>query len=147
MSENPIPVRLEPGPAAASAAGDRRLRVLVVEDNILVRMRIVATLEAEPRLSVVGAAGTCVEGQALLIGLHPEVLVSDIGLPGTPEVRNGIELIAWAVKRDPRLRAIILTNYTDVAYRQAALRAGAAAFLDKSTEFSELPGVILSLSR
>ncbi len=147
MSENPIPVRIAPGPAAAPGPEDGRLRVLVVEDVILVRMRIVATLEAEPGLNVVGAAGTCVEAQALLIGLRPDVLVSDIGLPGTPEIRNGIELIAWSVRRDPRLRAIILTNYTDDAYQQAAIRAGAAAFLDKSTEFSKLPDVILSLSR
>lgn len=126
----------------AAGSGGPQLRVVIVEDVLIVRKRIATSLSAEPELVVVGEAGTCQEAQALLLESAADVLVCDIGLPGTPELRNGIELIAWALKRDPQLRAVVLTNYTDEAYRRASLRAGASAFLDKSTEFADLPEAI-----
>ena len=146
MSQSVISVadQVEASPKRAAAPP---LRVLVVEDMILVRKRIIATLAAERALAVVGEASSCAEAQALIVGAKPDVLVTDIGLPGTPEVRNGIELIAWALARDPRLRVVVLTNYSDEAYRRASLRAGASAFLDKSSEFTDLPAAILSATR
>ncbi len=123
------------------------IRVLVIEDVLLVRRRIAAALAVEPDLSVVGEAGTCGDAQTWLMQAQADVLVCDISLPGTPELRNGIDLIVWALRREPRLRVIVLTNYADEAYRRASLRAGASAFLDKSSEFAELPAAIRAAIR
>ncbi len=144
MNRNVVnsPVQSENWLERAARSGSPQLRVVVVEDVLIVRKRIASSLNAEPELVVVGEAGSCQEAQALLLELPVDVLVCDIGLPGTPELRNGIELIAWALKRDPQLRAVVLTNYTDEAYRRASLRAGASAFLDKSSEFADLPEAI-----
>jgi len=118
------------------------VRIFVVEDVRLVRRRIVAALMAEPGLLVVGEADSVKAAQETLELLAVDVLISDISLPGTPELRNGLELIRWAVNHDPELRAIVLTNYADKAYRQASQRVGAVAFLDKSSEFEKLTPTI-----
>lgn len=118
------------------------VRIFVVEDVRLVRRRIVAALMAEPGLLVVGEADSVKAAQETLESLAVDVLISDISLPGTPELRNGLELIRWAVNHDPELRAIVLTNYADEAYRQASQRVGAVAFLDKSSEFEKLTPTI-----
>lgn len=123
-------------------SASRPVRIFVVEDVRLVRRRIVSALMAEPGLLVVGEADSVKAAQDILTSLAVDVLISDISLPGTSELRNGLDLIKWAVNHDPELRAIVLTNYADEAYRQASKRVGAVAFLDKSSEFEKLTPTI-----
>lgn len=121
----------------------RPVRIFVVEDVQLVRRRIVSALNSEPGLTVVGEADSCGVAQSILPQVNVDVLVSDISLPGTPELRNGLDLIKWALHKIPHLRAIVLTNYADEAYRKASQQVGAMAFLDKSSEFEQLTPTIL----
>lgn len=120
----------------------RPVRIFVVEDVQLVRRRIVSALNSEPGLTVVGEADSCGVAQSILPTVKVDVLVSDISLPGTSELRNGLDLIKWALHQIPHLRVIVLTNYADEAYRQASQRVGAMAFLDKSSEFEQLTPTI-----
>ncbi|ETK33726.1 response regulator [Microbispora sp. ATCC PTA-5024] len=112
------------------------IRVLLVDDQTLIRAGFRALLDAEEDIEVVGDAGDGRQGVALA-GRHvPDVALVDVQMP----VMDGIEATRQ-IAADPRLagvRVVILTNYGLDEYVFAALRAGASGFLLKDTEPAEL---------
>ncbi|XKK39602.1 response regulator transcription factor [Nocardiopsis sp. ARC36] len=112
------------------------IRVLLADDQPLIRAGFAALLDSEPDIEVVGAAADGTEAVALTTRLVPDVVLMDVQMPGT----GGIEATR-GIAADPGLagvRVVILTNYALDAYVFEALRAGACGFLLKDTEPTEL---------
>ncbi len=70
------------------------------------------------------------------------VSILDIGILGPAELRDGIDVLKWIKRTLPNVYVVMLTNLNDPLYRERCLRAGAYAFLDKSSEFEKLPEII-----
>jgi DNA-binding NarL/FixJ family response regulator len=112
------------------------IRVLLVDDQALIRAGFRALLEAEDDIQVVAEAVDGAQAVELATRHRPDVALVDIQMP----VMNGIEATE-RIAADPELagvRVVILTNYGLDEYVYQALRAGAAGFLVKDTEPADL---------
>jgi len=110
------------------------IRVLLVDDQPLLRMGFRLVLEAQPDLTVVGEAGDGLEALRLVAGLAPDVVLMDVRMPGM----DGIEATQHISDRHRESRVLILTTFDLDEYAFAALRAGAAGFLLKNAQPAEL---------
>ena len=115
-----------PGPEGAP------IRVLIAEDQALLRTTLAALLEAEPGMSVVGLAEDGSRAVTLAAELRPDVVLMDIQMPGLTGIEATTRICA-----DPALaatRVLILTMFEIDDYVLGALRAGACGFLLKDTD-------------
>jgi len=124
------------------AAHPRRIGILLVDDQALLRMGFRLVLEAEDDLVVLGEApdGEVAVRQAL--ALRPDVVLMDVRMPRM----NGIEATARIVAALPGCRVIILTTFDLDEYAFAALHAGASGFLLKHALPAELTAAIRSVA-
>lgn len=106
------------------------IRVLVAEDQALLRASLAALLDAEPDLEVVGQAADGLEAVALATRLRPDVVLTDIRMP----VEDGIEATRRICAVLPDTRVLVLTMFEVDDYVLGALRAGASGFLLKDAE-------------
>jgi DNA-binding NarL/FixJ family response regulator len=112
------------------------IRVLVADDQALVRAGFRALLDARADIEVVGEAPDGREAVTLAIALRPDVVLMDIRMPGLDGLAATRQIAA-----DPRLagvRVVILTTFALDEYLFEALRAGASGFLVKDTEPADL---------
>ena len=112
------------------------IRVLLVDDQALLRAGFRALLDAQADMEVVGEAADGAEGVALARSAAPDVVLMDIRMPGM----DGLEATR-RIAEDPKLdevRIVILTTFELDEYVYEALRAGASGFLVKDTEPAEL---------
>ncbi|MFY1695860.1 MULTISPECIES: response regulator transcription factor [unclassified Solwaraspora] len=112
------------------------IRVLLVDDQVLVRAGFRALLAAEGDIEVVGEAGDGAQAVRLAGQTRPDVVLMDIRMPGVDGLTATRQIAA-----DPRLsevRIIVLTTFELDEYVGEALRAGAAGFLVKNTQPAEL---------
>jgi DNA-binding NarL/FixJ family response regulator len=123
-------------------AGRTPIRVLLVDDQALLRMGFRMILAAEDDIEVVGEAGDGETGVAQASALRPDVVLMDVRMPGT----NGIEATARIVAAHPSSRVVILTTFDLDEYAFAALRAGASGFLLKDAKPGELVGAIRAVA-
>jgi DNA-binding NarL/FixJ family response regulator len=101
--------------------------VLLVEDDAPTRTRLARVIETHPQLVLLGAAATCREARALFAAAHPQVLLTDLGLPdGT-----GIDLIREARQRWRDVLPLVITVFGDESHVVGALEAGALGYLLK----------------
>jgi DNA-binding NarL/FixJ family response regulator len=121
------------------------IRVMLVDDQTLVRAGFRSMLECEDDIDVVGEAGNGREGLQAIKDLRPDVVLMDIRMP----VVDGLEATGM-IAADPRLRdvkVIILTTFDLDDYVYAALRAGASGFLVKDTEPAEMIHAVRVVAR
>ena len=110
------------------------IRVLIVEDQTLMRQGLRTILELEPGLHVVGEAADGKEGIHAALDLRPDVVLMDIQMPRT----NGIEAIQAIRAVWPEARIVILTTFGRDEYVYQGVRAGAVGFLLKDTPADDL---------
>lgn len=119
------------------------IRVLIADDQPLVRDGLAAIIGADPDLELVGQAANGREAARLARELGPEVVVMDIRMP---EV-DGIEATRAILRRPgDRPRVLILTTYDVDAYVYEALRAGASGFLLKDAPRHQLLSAIRTIA-
>mgnify|MGYP000317147857 CR=1 FL=1 len=107
------------------------IRVLLVDDQPLVRMGLRALIASEPGMVVVGEATDGAEGVAAARSLAPDVVLMDIRMPGT----DGLQALrALTEDASPRTHVVMLTTFELDEYVFAALEAGAAGFLIKDAD-------------
>jgi DNA-binding NarL/FixJ family response regulator len=116
------------------------LRVVVADDQALVRAGFCGIVAATPGLAVVGEAGTGAEAVAVTRRTRPDVVLMDVRMPEL----DGIEATRQITRTpgDLGARVLILTTFDLDEYVYAALHAGASGFLLKSTEPAELVNAI-----
>lgn len=112
------------------------IRVLLADDQALVRAGFRAILDSAPDITVVDEATDGADAVRLAAEHHPDVILMDIRMPGTDGLEATRQLCADHDPGGPRI--IILTTYEADEYIYAALRAGASGFLVKDTEPTEL---------
>ncbi|MFB7026813.1 MULTISPECIES: response regulator [unclassified Streptomyces] len=107
------------------------IRVLVVDDQFLIRAGLVGLLKAAPHTEVVGEAVDGEEAVALAARLRPDVVLMDIRMPGGDGIDATARILAEAP--DPAPRVLILTTFDLDEYVYGALRVGASGFLLKDS--------------
>jgi DNA-binding NarL/FixJ family response regulator len=116
------------------------IRVLVADDQAVVRAGLVALLTAAPGLTVVGEAGNGHEAVSRVATARPEVVLMDVRMPGLSGLDATRRILATAP--DPPPRILVLTTFDLDEYVYEALRAGASGFLLKETEPARLLAAI-----
>ena len=119
------------------------LRVMVVDDQHLVRRGLALLLGTVDGVEVVAEAGGGAEAVALLARELPDVLLTDARMPGM----SGAELVAHCARTCPQLQVIVLTTFDDDDLVLGALDAGASGFLLKDTSPERLADAIVAAAR
>jgi DNA-binding NarL/FixJ family response regulator len=118
------------------------IRILLVDDQELLRMGFRMVLEAQPGMEVVGEAGDGREALALTRQLQPDVVLMDVRMPGM----DGVHATRVLVDGGSSARVIILTTFDLDEYAHAALRAGASGFLLKDAPTADLLSAIRAVA-
>jgi DNA-binding NarL/FixJ family response regulator len=121
------------------------LRVLLADDQVLIRSGFAALINSAPDLEVVGEAGDGAEAIRQATALRPDVVLMDIRMPGTDGLEAARTITGSAELADVRI--IVLTTFEADEYVLAALRSGASGFLGKSVEPDELLEAIRVVAR
>ena len=118
-------------------------RVLIADDQALVRVGLRKILEIEPDVEVAGEAGDGQDAVRLARDLRPDVVLMDIRMP----VLDGIEATRRITAADPAARVLILTTFGLDAYVYESLRAGASGFMLKDAPPEEIAGAVRIVAR
>jgi DNA-binding NarL/FixJ family response regulator len=116
----------------------RPLRVMIVDDHSVVRAGTRQVLETSEDIVVVGEAGSGDAALAQLGGLRPELVLMDVGLPGT----NGIDVARQMMASDPDIRVVILSASDDDECVRRAIDVGVSGYLLKTIPRDELIGAV-----
>jgi DNA-binding NarL/FixJ family response regulator len=119
------------------------IRVLLVDDQHLIRLGFRLVLDAEADIEVVGEAADGVEALRLTASLMPDVILMDVRMPNL----DGIAATERIVQTHPDARILILTTFDLDEYAFAALRAGASGFLLKDAHGPELVAAVRAVYR
>ena len=124
-----------------TATPTRPIRVLLVDDQDLVRYGLRLVLEAQPDIEVVAEASDGADALRAARGHAPDVVLMDVRMPGM----DGIEATRQLTAAHPKTRVLVLTTYDLDEFAFGALQAGAAGFLLKNTRPDELVGAVRSV--
>lgn len=114
------------------------IRVVIAEDQSMVRGALAALLALEPDIDIVGEAGDGKEALSLIADHAPDVVLTDIEMPRM----TGLELAAAINADHPECRVIILTTFARAGYLRRALDAGAAGYLLKDSPATTLANAV-----
>jgi len=117
---------------------ERKITVLVVDDHPVLREGVAAVLHLQDDMILVGEAGDGAEGVARYRELRPDVVLMDLQMPGM----GGVEAIEAIRSKAPEARIVVLTTYKGDVQALRAIKAGAVAYLLKSSLRKELVDTI-----
>jgi DNA-binding NarL/FixJ family response regulator len=119
------------------------MKVSIVEDDVLLRQNLKLLLGGETGISVVSVYSTAEETLAGIKRAHPEILLTDIGLPGM----SGIELIRELKNQMPELEIMAHTVFDDRETVFSAIKAGASGYILKGSSPRELIDALHTLAK
>ncbi len=114
---------------------NHKIKVFIADDSLIVQDHLVTMLDELSEVEIVGQAETVAEAISGIRNLQPDAVILDIRMPDG----SGIDVLQNIKQDEVAPMVIILTNYPYPGYRQRCLNAGADFFLDKSTEFDQIP--------
>lgn len=117
------------------------IRVLLVDDHIVLRDGLKSLLNHESDIEVIGDVGDGREAISAVESLRPDVILTDISMPGL----NGIESVRMLRHEHPTLKIIILSMHSSQEYVLQSLQAGANGYVVKQAEASEVLAAIRSV--
>jgi DNA-binding NarL/FixJ family response regulator len=112
------------------------LRIVVADDECMVRSALRAILGAEDDMDVVGEAATGAEAVSVVRALRPDLVLMDVRMPEIDGIRATEQLLGSLGEETPRI--IVVTTFENDSYVYDALRAGAAGFLLKRADADTL---------
>jgi DNA-binding NarL/FixJ family response regulator len=124
-------------------ATSQKIRVLLVEDHLLVRQGLRRVLESDPRIEIVDEVGDGESAIDAAFRLRPNVIVVDIGLPGI----NGIEATSRILRQLTDTKILMLSMHGDETYLRQSLKAGAKGFVLKDAEEPDLIRAVVAVAR
>lgn len=120
-----------------------QIRILLVDDHMVVRLGLRALIDSEPDMTVVGEAANGVEAIAQTTALQPDVIVMDISMPEM----DGLEATRRIRADFPQIQILILTVHAQERYLFPVLKAGGAGYVLKSTVDIELLDAIRTVAQ
>lgn len=119
-------------------SGDERIRLVIVDDQAMLRGALAALLELEDDLSVIGVAGDGAEAVRVVAETAPDVCLMDIQMPGV----DGITATREVRAAHAGTRVLIVTTFARPGYLRAALDAGASGFVVKDAPAEQLADAV-----
>jgi DNA-binding NarL/FixJ family response regulator len=119
------------------------MRILLADDHALVRAGMRALLREMPGMEVVAESGDGIDALRLIGETKPDLALVDISMPGL----NGLEVAARAGKEYPRTLVVILSMHVGDEFVRRALASGAAGYLLKNADRSELEMALRAVAR
>lgn len=119
------------------------IKVLLVDDQSLIRQGLKALLELEPDIEIVGEAENGEQAINLVAQLQPDVILLDIRMP----IMDGVAATREIQKRFAKTKILVLTTFDDDEYVSAALQNGAMGYLLKDTPSEELAVAIRAVHK
>ena len=120
-----------------------KIRVMLIDDHAVVREGLRAVLEDFSDLEVVGEAASASAALLLVEQLRPDVVISDLRMPGMPVV----DAIRSLRSMRPNLQVVIFSSFADAPQVRAVLEAGAIGYLTKDALAAELHHAVLAAHR
>lgn len=114
------------------------MNLFIVEDSPYIQNRLIRLVEELPDIHVVGVSGEVHAAYTAILASNTEVMILDVQLSDG----NGLQLLKNIKLSKPEIKVVVLTNHSTEANRLQALRAGADGFLDKSTDFEQIPRIL-----
>ena len=114
------------------------IRVFVVDDHELVRRGLAQLLQADPRIDVVGEAGSEAEAVPAILAAEPDVALLDVRLPDG----SGVTICRDVRSANPDVRCLMLTSFSDDEALFESIMAGASGYLLKDVRTAELARAI-----
>lgn len=119
----------------------RKVKVIIIDDHVMVREGIKQLLEIDGDIQVIGEAGDGVEGIELLENLKPDVVLLDINMPKL----NGLEVLKELKKRGLEYKILILTIHNELEYLVKAMDIGVDGYVLKDSELAVLKKAIFTI--
>jgi len=119
------------------------IRILVADDHALIRVGIRSLLQGIPDFEIVGEASDGLQAIELVATLQPHILLTDIAMPNL----NGLMVARRVAEEFPEVRVIILSMHANEEFVGQAVRAGAAGYLLKDADSTELELAIKTVAR
>jgi len=110
------------------------IRLLIVDDQEIVRQGLSVILKHEPEIEVIGTAANGRDAIDLTARLNPDVVLMDLQMPAL----NGIQATRAIIEKFPQTRVVVLTTYASDDWVFDALRAGACGYLLKDSDSAEI---------
>ena len=114
------------------------MNLFIVEDSPYIQNRLRRFVEELPDVHVVGVAGDISSAYNAILDADADAMILDVQLSDG----NGLHLLKNIKQNKPGIKVVVLTNHSTDANRLQALRAGADDFLDKSTDFEQIPQIL-----
>lgn len=130
-------------PKLTAHGGARRIRILLVDNDLYVREGVRSCLRRHRRFEVVGEAATGSEALASVVKLHPDVVVMSVSLPGM----DGLETTRLLRESSPRARVLILDSQRNKETVRKVVRSGAPGYVSKNASPAELMAAIERIHR
>jgi len=125
-----------------TAPADRPVRVLIADDQKVIREGLAALIGLLAGIEVAGAAADGEDAVRLAAELHPDVVLMDLNMPRC----NGVEATERLRESQPSVQVVVLTTYSDDAWVFSALQAGARGFLTKDAGAEEIRRAITDVA-
>jgi DNA-binding NarL/FixJ family response regulator len=116
--------------------------VFIVDDSAPIRARLAEMLAGMAEVRLVGEAGSARDAVAGILRTRPDAVLLDLSLIG----QTGLAVLRAVRPQSPATVFVVLTNHSETQYRQACAKAGAAYFLDKSTDLDRVRGVLAEIA-
>ncbi|KPK22478.1 MAG: LuxR family transcriptional regulator [Dehalococcoidia bacterium SG8_51_3] len=110
------------------------MKVIICDDQAIVRDGLVMLLKLEPDIEVVGTAGDGAEAVEMIADKGPDLILMDLKMP----IMNGVEATRQIRMKYPEVKVLVLTTYADDEWVFDAIQAGASGYLLKDTPREEL---------
>ncbi len=119
------------------------IRVLLVDDQSIIREGLSSLLEAKPDIEVVGEAENGQQAVEQAICLQPDVVLMDVRMP----IMDGVAALRLLCQKAPNIKVLVLTTFDDDDYITQAIRQGAKGYLLKDTPSEELAQAIRAVHK